>query len=246
MKFVKALIFSMCVFGTAYGADIDNIVERIDTLFRSDYSEATVSMMITTPHWKRTLEMDVWSRGMDDTFITITSPKKDRGITTLRKGNEMWNYFPKIDKVIKVPPSMMMGSWMGSDFTNDDLVRESSLLDDYDASFVEDAALADSLIMISLVPREGTVSLWGEIRLLVRREDSMPLEQVYYDEHGAKIRVLTLSDIKELGGKRIPTVLTMISLIKDNNTTVIRYHDATFGEKVPDDTFTLRNLRKKQ
>ena len=94
-------------------------------------------MQVVTPNWERTLRMQMWTEGMDRTFIAILSPKKDAGIATLRKGTEMWNYFPKINKVMKVPPSMMMASWMGSDFTNDDLVKETSLLRDYDAAFAE-------------------------------------------------------------------------------------------------------------
>ena len=108
--------------------DAITLLKKIDELYRSDNSISTMKMSIVTPNWQRTLEMQSWTVGMDDTFIRILSPKKDRGVATLKKGREMWNYFPKINKVIKVPPSMMMGSWMGSDFTNDDLVREVSLV----------------------------------------------------------------------------------------------------------------------
>jgi outer membrane lipoprotein-sorting protein len=107
------------------------LLKKIDELYRSDNSISTMKMSIITPNWQRTLEMQSWTIGMNDTFIRILSPKKDRGVATLKKGREMWNYFPKINKVIKVPPSMMMGSWMGSDFTNDDLVREVSLVKEY-------------------------------------------------------------------------------------------------------------------
>ena len=112
--------------------DVENIVKKIDQLYRSDTSRANMEMQIVTPHWKRTLALEVWTKGMDRTFVLITSPKKEKGVTTLRIENEMWNYLPKTNKAMKVPPSMMMmGSWMGSDFTKDDLVRESSMLADY-------------------------------------------------------------------------------------------------------------------
>jgi len=121
------------LFAESHAADIDvkAIVKRMDELYRSDTSQTNMEMQIVTPHWERTLSLRVWTEGMDKTFIRIDAPKKEKGVTTLRIGNEMWNYLPKTNKVIKVPPSMMMGSWMGSDFTNDDLVKESSMLNDY-------------------------------------------------------------------------------------------------------------------
>ena len=104
--------------------DVMTIIKKVDELYRADSSYAEMEMTIVTPNWERTLKLEAWSEGMDKTFITILEPKKDKGITTLRVDNEMWNFFPKINKVMKVPPSMMMGSWMGSDFTNDDLVKD--------------------------------------------------------------------------------------------------------------------------
>ena len=124
--------------------DVEAIVKKMDQLYRSETSHAEMEMQIATPHWERTLAMTVWTKGMDHTFIRITAPKKEQGVATLRIGNEMWNYLPKTNKVMKIPPSMMMGSWMGSDFTNDDLVKESSMLNDYTYQLVkpEDATPA--------------------------------------------------------------------------------------------------------
>ena len=107
------------------------LLNKIDELFRSKGSWAIIEMEIISPDFERTLKMKSQSKGRDFTFISILSPRKDKGVSTLKRGNEMWNYFPKINKVIKVPPSMMMGSWMGSDFTNDDLVKDEKLSEDY-------------------------------------------------------------------------------------------------------------------
>ena len=120
--------FSFSVFAES---SVEELLDQMDRLYRSDSSHATIEMQIVTENWERTTIMEVWSRGMDDTLIKILSPRKDKGIKTLKHGNQMWNYFPKINKVLKVPPSMMMNSWMGSDFTNDDLVKENTLADDY-------------------------------------------------------------------------------------------------------------------
>jgi len=224
--------------------DLSVIIDKIDKLFRSDSSQAEMEMTIVTPHWERTLKMTAWSRGMEDTFVLIDAPKKDRGIATLRKGNEMWNYFPKIGKVIKVPPSMMMSSWMCSDFTNDDLVKETSLLDDYDAALLDNPD--PQTLLISLKPKAQTVTVWGEIQLLINKDDYIPLEETYFDDNGTKIRVLTLTEVKELGKKRIPTHLEMVPLTKENHKTIVRYLEAQFDQGVPDSIFTLYNLKKKR
>ena len=142
------------------GEDASSLLERVDKLYRSDSSYAEMEMRIVTENWERTMTMEVWTRGMDDTLIHLLSPRKDRGIKTLKLGNQMWNYFPKINKVLKVPPSMMMNSWMGSDFTNDDLVKENTLVDDHHARLVDHPEDPEKFFLIELVPKEYTVTLW--------------------------------------------------------------------------------------
>ena len=144
----------------------EDLLRQVDALYRASTSEARIRMQIVTPNWERTLEMQVWSQGMENTFIRILAPKKDRGVATLKLEAEMWNYFPKIDKVIKVPPSMMMSSWMGSDCTNDDLVKEASLADDYVVTRED----ADGTIALTLTPREQTVTVWAKIEVVVGAE----------------------------------------------------------------------------
>ena len=146
--------------------DVESIVKKMDQLYRSETSHAEIEMQITTPHWERTLAMTVWTMGMDKTFIRITEPKKEQGVATLRIGNEMWNYLPKTNKVMKIPPSMMMGSWMGSDFTNDDLVKESSMLNDYTYQLIKPANAVPDYVYIQLTPKEDSPIVWG--RLLLR------------------------------------------------------------------------------
>ena len=150
----------------------------MDRLYRSDSSHATIEMQIVTENWERTTIMEVWSRGMDDTLIKILSPLKDKGIKTLKRDNQMWNYFPKINKVLKVPPSMMMNSWMGSDFTNDDLVKENTLADDYHSKLEPHPSDPEKFYFIALTPKENTVTVWGKLSISIRRDDLMPVEQV--------------------------------------------------------------------
>ena len=157
----------LCPFALAQETtpDIETVIKHIDQLYRSETSHAEMEMHIVTPHWERTLAMTIWTQGMSKTFIRITAPKKEQGVATLRIGNEMWNYLPKTNKVMKIPPSMMMGSWMGSDFTNDDLVRESSMLNDYTYQFVTPEDASRRLISMSNLSPKRTLRLFGE-RLL--------------------------------------------------------------------------------
>ena len=225
-------------------AEIDELVRRVDELYRAESSYAVVEMTIQNPNWERSLGLQLWSEGMEKTFIHITSPKREAGIATLRVGTEMWNYFPKISKVMKVPPSMMMGSWMGSDFTNDDIVKESTLTADYVASLA--ASASPDQYEIVLVPREETPTVWGRIAITVRKEDLMPLRQVYYDEDGTAMREMVFSVVREFEGRKLPALMEMRPLNKEGHLTVIRYVDARFNVGLDRDTFSLRNLRKRR
>ena len=178
--------FLFCVLAPAQEPmpDVETIIKKIDQLYRSDTSHAEMEMHIVTPHWERTLAMTIWTKGMEKTFIRITAPKKEQGVATLRIGNEMWNYLPKTNKVMKIPPSMMMGSWMGSDFTNDDLVKESSMLDDYTYTFVTPEDASPDHIYVQLMPKEDSPIVWGKIVAAVQSSDYLPVWQRFYDEKG--------------------------------------------------------------
>jgi outer membrane lipoprotein-sorting protein len=228
------------------GPDVYEIVDRVDRLYRSDTSMGEMEMTVVSENWTRTLEMKVWSEGMDRTFIHIISPKKDAGIATLRVKTEMWNYFPKINKVMKVPPSMMMSSWMGSDFTNDDLVRESSMTRDYHLNLIAPEDAEAENYYIELVPKEDIPIVWGKIIIAVRKKDYTPVSEVYFDDKGRKMRVMEFRDVKEFGDRSIPSVLEMRPLNKEGRKTVITYRDIQFDIELEPDTFTLRNLQRKR
>lgn len=227
---------------------VAGLIKKVDRLYRSDSSKSLLKMKIETPNWSRTMKMEMWTKGMDYTLIRILSPKKDAGITTLRRKKEMWNFFPKITKVIKVPPSMMMSNWMGSDFTNDDLVRETSLLEEYDASFftLPKDPTSKKYYLIRLIPKKQTASVWGKIEIKVRKKDLIPLEQNYFDEKGKMKRTMTLKKIKYFGKKKLPAIMELVPLSKKANKTTIEYISATFNYKLKKDAFSLRQLQKKK
>jgi outer membrane lipoprotein-sorting protein len=221
----------------------EEIVRRIDELYRSRTSEALVEMEVITPHWQRTLRMKMWSRGMDETFIRILEPKKEEGFATLRIGNEMWNYLPKTGKVLKVPPSMMMSSWMGSDFTNDDLVKEFTFIESYRFGMTTPDDPEPGLVHVKCVPKEGLPIVWGSIVLAVREDDLLPVWEKYYDEKGRLARDIEFKDVRTFGDRRIPSTMELVPRTKEGQKTVLRYIEAKFDIPLPPDIFTLRNLR---
>jgi len=219
------------------------IVRKIDRLYRSESSYAKMEMHIVTPHWERTLLMKAWTEGTEKTFIRILEPKKEAGTATLRIGNEMWNYLPKTNKVMKIPPSMMMGSWMGSDFTNDDLVKEFSLLEDYTFELIEPESAEEGYLYVKAVPREGKPIIWGKQIIKVREGDYIPVCEEFYDEKDNLMRVMNFKDITTFDDRRIPAAMEMTPQDEEGNRTVLRYLEAEFNADVEDDIFTLRNLR---
>jgi len=223
--------------------DVNEIIKKVDELYRSKSSYTEMEMEIVTPHWERTLAMNVWTKGMDRTFIRITAPKKESGVATLRIKNEMWNYLPKTNKVMKIPPSMMMSSWMGSDFTNDDLVKEFSLYEDYTYELIDVEGGCEDLYCIKSIPREGLPVVWGHIIIAVRKSDYLPVWQKYYDEKGALMRIWSFSEIKKFGDRKIPSVMEIVPQHKKGHKTIMRYLKAQFDIKVDKDMFSLRHLR---
>ncbi|MBO6557431.1 MAG: outer membrane lipoprotein-sorting protein [Pseudomonadales bacterium] len=219
-----------------------SIIDEMEQLYRGDSSDATITMEVETPQYQRTLKMTGQSLGKELAFFRILSPKKDRGVATLKRDEEMWNYFPKINKVIKVPPSMMMGSWMGSDFTNDDLVKETQLIDAYHLSMTEDEAM----YRVTLTPKEQTVTVWGKIDYVISKDPLLPVSQAFYDEDGEKIRELTFLEPREYEGKLMPSILEMTPLNKEGHKTRIIYDAITFNVPgITKQTFSMRNLKSR-
>ena len=195
------------------------IIDRMEALYQGTSSSAKMTMIVETPQYRRTMEMESSSMGTKNSFIRILSPRKDRGIATLKLDMEMWNYLPKINKVIKVPPSMMMGSWMGSDFTNDDLVKQTTLTDEYTLTLEE----TDELYTIILVPKTATVTVWGKIDYVVNKQYMVPVAQNFYDDNVELVRKLKFTDLKEFSGRMIPSRLAIIPMNREGHKNIIIY-----------------------
>jgi outer membrane lipoprotein-sorting protein len=223
--------------------DINEIVKKIDELYRSKSSYSEVEMDIVTPHWQRTLAMKIWTEGMKKTFVRILSPRKEKGVGTLRIGNEMWNYLPKTNKVMKIPPSMMMGSWMGSDFTNDDIVSEISFVDDYTHSFALLDSMENDVIYIKAIPNDGVPVVWAHLITAIRAADYLPVWEKNYDEKGRLMRTIVFSDIRSYGSRVLPSTMEVIPENKEGHKTIVRYDHAEFDIPIESGVFSLRNLR---
>jgi hypothetical protein len=203
-------------------------------------------MTVTTPRWERTLALQAWIERPRRSFIRILSPAKEAGIASLRIGPEMWNYLPAVERTIKIPPSMMMQPWMGSDFTNDDLVKESSVVEDYTHRITgSDTVAGAPVYVVESVPKPDAAVVWGRIVFRVRRADFLPASEEFYDERGTLIRVLTFSDIRELGGRTIPTKWQMRPVAKPGNVTTMVMKSAIFDVAIAAEVFTQRNLTKR-
>ena len=219
-------------------------VDRVARLFSGKSSIATLQMQIFGENGQRDLTMKIWTQG-DDALVRIISPQKDAGTAILKIGSDVWYYLPKVNRTIKAPSSMTMTSWMGSDFTLDDLVKESGLLLDYSlANSFEGKRGEVAVYEYTMTPRPGAAVVWGKIVLQVRQANLMPAWQGFYDEDGKLDRDLTFSDYKTIGGRLMPTRLVMRSLDKPGQQSTIVYEDIAFDVPIGAETFSLPNLKR--
>ena len=223
------------------------IIDRVDRLLRGDSSYGVAEMSIVTRRWRRTKTFEIWSEGTERALIRILNPKKEEGVATLRSGSDMWNYLPKIDRTIRIPTSMMMASWMGSHFTNDDLVKESSLIRDYDVAIMyEGEREGVAVYEFTLTPLPDAPVVWGRLEYQVRKNDLMPVWARYYDEDGELKRTLVFSNFRILGGRLVPTEMRFMPQNKPEEYTQITYRELEFDIRLPKDLFSLAALRKRQ
>jgi outer membrane lipoprotein-sorting protein len=202
-------------------------------------------MHIVTPRWERTLSLRIWMDRPKRSFVRVLAPAKEAGIGSLRIGNEMWNYLPAVERTIKIPPSMMLQPWMGSDFTNDDLVKQSSAIDDYVQKVLgQETVEGVQIWRVEAVPKPAAAVVWGRIVYWVRR-DFVPVRQEYFSDRGDLVRVMTFSDVRRVGGRTIPARWEMKPLGKPGNSTTIVVKDAAYDVAVDDEVFTQRNLQKR-
>jgi len=218
-----------------------DLIRQVQDRLRSDTSIARYSMRIETADWQREVRMDAWDdRTKKRFFIRILAPRKDKNTTWLKDGGNLWMYLPKLERDIRIPPSMMLSNWMGSDFTNDDLVKMESVVEDYNHKLLADV---DGVYVVESVPKPNAPVVWGRI---VRRitHDAMPLSEDYYDEHGKHIRQLIFDRVRHMGGRDIPSRWIMHPMDKPEKRTVMILESISFNVPIKAQIFTRANLRQ--
>ena len=225
--------------------DATEIIKKADEKMQGKSNSAEMTMTIQRPDWQREVKIKSWAKGQELSLILITAPARDKGAAFLKRDKELWNWQPRIDRVIKLPPSMMMQSWMGSDFTNDDLVKQSSIVTDYHHQLLGDTLIDNyECYKIILVPKDDAPVVWGKIDAYITKDDLLQKLIKYYDEDGYLINTMVLKDIRDIGGRVIPTRLEMIPADEVEQKTVIRYIHIAFDIDIPDQFFSLQNMKK--
>jgi len=221
------------------------LVDRMARLFSSKSSIATVEMQISNENGQRTLSMKMWSLGADNVLLRIDGPQEDAGTAVLKVGSDIWYYLPKANRTVKIPPSMTMTSWMGSDFTVDDLVKESLLARDYSVTpFFEGERGGTAVYEYTLTPKPEAAVVWGKIIVQLYQVNMLPAWEGYYDEDGKLVRERTFSEYKTMGGRLIPTHLVMRPVDKPGEQTTIVFEDISFDVPISKETFSLPNLKR--
>lgn len=223
--------------------DLDALVDHFEDLYQADSSTAEMELTITKPRRTRTMRMKAWSRGDEKTLIVVEAPAREKGTATLKVDKNLWNYLPRIKRTIRIPPSMMLSSWMGSDFTNDDLVRKSSFKEDYAYELVGPSQDPPGWI-VRFVAKPGVVGLWQRFEVTMSEDGLVPLRAHYYDRKGRLSRTMHWDDVKDFNGRLIPAHLTMIPMDKEGHKTEMTYLSLDFDAEVPESMFSLSRLEQ--
>lgn len=221
------------------------IVQKADQKGRGHTSQGEMTMTIIRPTWSRAVTMKSWQKGTDYAMILITSPAKDKGQVFLKIKTDMWNWIPSIERMIKIPPSMMMQSWMGSDFTNDDLVKESSVVNDYNHKLLGQETVRDqNCYKIEMIPHPDAAVTWGKVIMWITTKGFDIWKVEYYDEDMKLINIMNASDIKRMGDREIPVMLEIIPVENVNNKTVLETKSIVFNKPISDDFFSQQNMKR--
>ncbi|MDT8445173.1 MAG: outer membrane lipoprotein-sorting protein [Desulfuromonadales bacterium] len=226
----------------ALALDVQSLIREIEQQYMGASSHALTTMQVRTAHWERTLEMEAWSLGRDYFLVRILEPAKERNVATLKRDRQVWNYLPKVDRIIKIPPSMMGGSWMGSHITNDDLVKANHIDEDYNLRLLDETA---THYVVECLPKAEAAVVWGKIVYRIRKAPRVPEQVDYYDEELVRVRETHFDDVQQIGERIVPLRLTVLPLEKPEEMTVLQYHDLVYDLPLNETFFSLRNLKQR-
>jgi len=246
LSVLSSLLFVLAFMPAAFCQDADAIIRRAEELLEGKSSKGTFIMRVITPAYTREMRMESWWVGNDKALIVIRSPKREAGNKTLKIKNEIWSYLRNTETTIKIPPSMMLQSWNGSDFTNDDLVRESSVANDYAHKIVSTEIIqSEKCWKIELTPKPQAPVVWGKLYYWVRQAGNLPARVEYYDERGKLMRTMEFSNYKLMGGRKLPTTWTMINDADPGHRTEFEIVNISFDIKISDRVFSFKELERR-
>ena len=244
-KSLFLLFFYLGFFLSSFGQEAKDIVKKADDKAKGKTSIAIITIQTIRSNWTREMSVKAWTKGKDLTLILVLAPAKEKGVVFLKRKKEVWNWIPSIERNIKMPPSMMSQSWMGTDFTNDDLVKEASIIEDYTHSFLEDSIIdGRECYKIQLLPKPKSAVVWGKIIMCIDKKDFIMLYVEYFDEEEKLVNVMHCSEIKLLGGKILASKMEMNPVNKKGNKTVLLYNSLSFDNPLEDSFFSTQNLTK--
>jgi hypothetical protein len=220
------------------------ILEKVENLHRGPSSHGFMTMDIQTSHWHRVISAEFWTQGQDRTLIKILTPDKEKGTAILRSGAEVWNYLPRVKRLVKLPTSMMSAPCLGAHFNYDDLVKESRLAEDYQVQITFRGSRDNEAVMeITCIPKPGLAVIWGKIIVTVRQSDYLPLSLCYFDDAGHQVRTMAFSDVKKFDGRNLPSRLTVAMTGNPAERTVLTYQDISFRHPVSERFFSPQTLQ---
>lgn len=229
---------------SATAQDALSVVKKADEKMRGNSSEIEMTIKTIRPGWTRSIDIKAWVKGSDYSVLLVQSPVKDKGIAFLKRKKEVWNWMPILERTIKLPPSMMSQSWMGTDFTNDDLVKESSIVNDYSHTIIGDTTIDNrSCYFIQMIPKQEAAVVWGKLIVCIDKKDFLELHTRFYDEDGKLINIMNAFDVKLMDGRLIPTRFEMIPMDKKNQKTEMIYRNIKYNLPIPDNFFTVEKMK---
>lgn len=243
MKLLIIAFFTL-TFLKSFAQNAKEIVKLADQKMRGSTMQAEISIKTIRPTWSREMQCKIWMKGNQLSMIMITSPAKDKGIVFLKKKKEVWNWIPALERTIKLPPSMMSQSWMGTDFTNDDLVKESSIIEDYKHSIAGDTIYQKrNCYIIEMIPKPETAVVWSKVIIFIDKKDFLELHSLFFDDDGQLINTMNSYDIKQMHDRIIPTRFEMIPADKNGQKTEMIYKNIQYNKPIDDAFFSTNKIK---
>jgi len=245
LKLKLLMTLSIILSSSLWAQTAFEIVSQSDQQMRGKSGYSEITMKIIRPDWTRSMDMKSWNKGLDLALVLITAPAKDKGSASLKRKQEMWNWIPSIERVIKIAPSMLGQSWMGSDFTNDDLINQSSIVVNYSHAMMKDDVFEkDPTWVIDATAKPDAPVVWSKIRIWISKETYLQRKVEFYDEFNELVNTMTTHDIKVLGGRKQPGTMQMIPADKPGHITQMITHEAQFDFEIGDEFFSQSQMKQ--